>query len=158
MTSQCITHSSLKKKFKEPKSHIYWFRSGGAVKRLAESRCQDATFTVVIPAGLENKPEETWGSDIQSTWNLRVQDALQAVCVCVCVRGTYTALQGQGRCVHRPWWPWGERVQCLRERHNEPSNRNRRLFSLTWSDRIHLYKYWSSRIIHWDFTDSGLQW
>lgn len=60
------------------------------MKRLAESRCQDVTFSIVIPAGLKNKQDETgfWASDIQSILNLQVQDVLQAVCVCLKKRVT----------------------------------------------------------------------
>lgn len=50
------------------------FEAGKAAKRLTESRCQDVTFTVVIPAGLQktHKPDETgfFGRGGALTYNL----------------------------------------------------------------------------------------
>ena len=50
--SEDITHSSLEKLQRNPNPTYIDLEAAKAAKRLAESRCQDVTFTVVIPAGL----------------------------------------------------------------------------------------------------------
>jgi len=51
--------SSEKKGSESPNLTYIDLEAGKAAKRLTESRCQDVTFTVVIPAGLKSTHTQT---------------------------------------------------------------------------------------------------
>lgn len=57
-----ITDSSPKEERFQPHTCID-FEAEKAAKRLAESRCQDVTFTVVIPAGLTTTKKRSTDRD-----------------------------------------------------------------------------------------------
>lgn len=69
-----ITDSSPKEERFQPHTRID-FEAEKAAKRLAESRCQDVTFTVVIPAGLTTttptqKKHRPWWDGTSGAYNL----------------------------------------------------------------------------------------